>query len=53
MTLSEIIERVEYDLECFNNPGPYLDNEYYARCRAKADYAEEILYLLKELREKK
>lgn len=52
MTVKDLIERVEEDLRDFTNPQPYEADEYYLKCRAKADYAEEILSLLKEIKKR-
>jgi hypothetical protein len=50
MTIDELIERVENDIECFANPGKWNEEAYYDRCAAKLDYAEDILYLLREIK---
>lgn len=45
-TLREIIEGFEYDKESYDNPGRYLDNEYYIRCEAKVDVLEDVIRIL-------
>ena len=50
MTLQEVIDKVEYDLKYYNNPGQYEPDDYYVKCKAKADYAEEVLAYLLELK---
>jgi len=53
MTLQDLISKVEYDLKYYSDPDTYdpsdpYDDDDYTKCKAKADYAEEVLvYLLK------
>lgn len=49
-TIDDLIDRVKEDLHDFQNPISYQEDEYYINCQAKADYAEDILSLLLELK---
>jgi hypothetical protein len=51
--LDEAIEYVGSRLTDYQNPGSYQEKEWYIRCSAKADMCEEILYNLKQLRDRK
>jgi len=47
MSKEELINKLESDLEDYENPGTYCESDYYDRCRAKADYIKELLSWLK------
>lgn len=50
MTIDELIERIENDIDVFSHHGKWQEEAYYDRCAAKLDYAEDILYYLKEIK---
>jgi hypothetical protein len=45
-----MIKKVKEDLQEFKNPRSYEDDKYYIKLSAKADYAEDILYMLENVR---
>lgn len=45
--LQPLIDRVSSDLNDFKHPGAYQESEYYERCSARADYAEDVLGYLR------
>lgn len=50
--LDILIEYVESDIQALENPGTYEPDEYYIRCKAKAEYAQNILIELKSIKRK-
>ncbi|HET8688503.1 MAG TPA: hypothetical protein VFM18_17970 [Methanosarcina sp.] len=48
--LDKAIAIVKAEIECFDNPGAYHEEEYYVRCRAKVDVLEDVLHYLEELK---
>jgi len=48
MTLKELIEKVEYDINDYSHPPSYMDSTDYIKYKAKADYAETVLDMLME-----
>ena len=47
--LAALIREVQNRIFDYQNPGSYLDDDYYIRCDAKADILEEVLSSLLDL----
>lgn len=41
--IKNLIERVSSDLHGYQNPGSYQESDWYDICRARAEYAEDVL----------
>ena len=48
--IEKIIERLEEEVENYSNPGTYMDDEYYVRCKAKAEAFEEVISIIKNMK---
>lgn len=48
--IDQAIDFVKTEIDCFRNPGGYMDREYYIRCEAKVDILEDVLYRLEKIK---
>lgn len=51
-TLKEILDTLQERLNDFENPGSYMEEEWYVRCKAKAEAFEEAISIIKFLTER-
>ncbi len=46
--MNNIIKELKYEQERYENPSTYMDDEYYIRCRAKAEAFEDAIGIVEE-----
>jgi len=51
-TLKEILDTLQERLNDFQNPGSYMEEEWYVKCKAKAEAFEEAISIIKFLTER-
>jgi len=49
--IDKMIQRLEEEIEYYNNPPTYQDAEYYVRCSAKVCILEDMLAIAKSIKE--
>lgn len=47
MTVEEILELLRSTKEDYENPGSYMEEEWYIKCAAKADVLDDMIYAIK------
>ena len=50
--LQEILSTLQERLDDFENPGSYMEEEWYVKCKAKAEAFEEAISIIKFLTER-
>lgn len=48
--IDKAIEFVKYRIDDYSRPGSYQEEEWYAKCEAKVDILEEVLYRLEQIK---
>lgn len=51
--IQEIITELEQRQKDFENPGSYMEDEWYVKCKAKAEAFEEAIAIIKFLTEQR
>ena len=51
-TLKEILDTLQERVDDFENPGSYMEEEWYVKCKAKAEAFEEAISIIKFLTER-
>jgi hypothetical protein len=46
--MDNIINELKHEHENYENPSTYMDNEYYVRCRAKAEAFEDAIRIVEK-----
>lgn len=46
--MSSILNDLEYEKKNYEEPSSYMDDEYYVRCKAKAEAFEEAINIVKK-----
>jgi hypothetical protein len=49
MSKELLLQTLSKEKEYYENPGGYLDDEYYIRCQTKAEVYGEVIELVKTL----